>query len=64
MLSRFLVGRVLYISVSPCLWLDDVSMTSPALLSIVLIASNFALLIAKSLLVVQQTDIAKFSLTI
>jgi hypothetical protein len=39
-------------------------MTSPALLSIVLIASNFASLIAKSLLVIGQKDIAKFLLTI
>jgi hypothetical protein len=50
--------------VSPCLQLDDVSMTSPALLSIVLIASNFASNIAKSLLLVWQKDIAKFLLTI
>jgi hypothetical protein len=39
-------------------------MTSPALLRVVLIASNFASLIAKSLLVVRQKDIAKFLLTI
>jgi hypothetical protein len=39
-------------------------MTSPALLSVVLIASSFASLIAKSLLVVWQKDIAKFLLTI
>jgi hypothetical protein len=48
---------------SPCLWLDDVSKTSPALLSVVLIASLFASFIAKSLLLVRQTDIAKFLLT-
>jgi hypothetical protein len=39
-------------------------MTSPALLSVVLIASNFTSLIAKSLLVVGQKDIAKFLLMI
>jgi hypothetical protein len=39
-------------------------MTSPALLSIILIVSNFASYIAKSLLVIRQTDIAKFLLTI
>jgi hypothetical protein len=39
-------------------------MTSSALLSIILIASNFASFIAKWLLVVWQTDIAKFLLTI
>jgi hypothetical protein len=50
--------------VSPCLWLDDVSMTSSALLSVILIASNFASFIAKTLLLVWQTDIVKFLLTI
>ncbi len=39
-------------------------MTSPALLSVVFIASNFASLIAKLLLVVQWTDIAKYSLMV
>jgi hypothetical protein len=39
-------------------------MTSPALLSVILIISNVASSIAKSLLVVQQTDITKFLLTI
>jgi hypothetical protein len=39
-------------------------MTSPALLSVILIASNFASNIAKSLLGVPQTDIAKFLLMI
>jgi hypothetical protein len=39
-------------------------MTSPALLSVILIASNFASNIAYSLLRVRQTDIAKFLLTI
>jgi hypothetical protein len=48
----------------PCLWLDDVSMMSPALLSIILIASHFASYIAKSLLVVRRKDIAKYLLTI
>jgi hypothetical protein len=45
-------------------WLDDVSMTSPALLSVILIVSNFADNIAKLLLLVRQTDIAKFLMTI
>jgi hypothetical protein len=39
-------------------------MTSPALLSIILIVSNFASFIAKSSLVIRRTDIAKFLLTI
>jgi hypothetical protein len=39
-------------------------MTSPALLSIALIASDFASNIAKSLLLVRQKDINKFLLTI
>jgi hypothetical protein len=39
-------------------------MTSPALLSVMLIASNFAYFIAKSLLLVWRKDIAEFSLTI
>jgi hypothetical protein len=39
-------------------------MTSPASLSVILIASNFASNIAKSLLGVRRTDIPKFSLTI
>jgi hypothetical protein len=39
-------------------------MTSPALLSVALIASNFASNITKLLLLVRQKDIAKFSLTI
>jgi hypothetical protein len=39
-------------------------MTSLALLSIILIVSNFAFPIAKFLLVIRQTDIAKFLLMI
>jgi hypothetical protein len=39
-------------------------MMSPALLSVILIASDFASNIAKSLLGVWQTDITKFLLTI
>jgi hypothetical protein len=39
-------------------------MTSSALLSIILIASDFALLTAKSSLLVRRTDIARFLLTI
>jgi hypothetical protein len=38
-------------------------MTSPASLSVILIVSNFASYIAKLLLVIRRTDIAKFSLT-
>jgi hypothetical protein len=50
--------------VSPHLWLDDGITMSPASLSVILIASDFASLIAKSSLVVRQTDIAKYLLTI
>jgi hypothetical protein len=39
-------------------------MMSPALLSIILIASEFASFMAKSLLLVRQKDIAKLLLTI
>jgi hypothetical protein len=39
-------------------------MVSPALLSVILIASVFASFIAESLLLIRQTDIAKFLLTI
>ncbi len=63
-LSRFLVGRVLYITciLSPLAWWCQHDVTSIAK-CFILIGSNSASYIAKSSLVIRRTDITKFLLT-